>query len=1039
MGRTPDILLVDDRRENLFALETLLKGMDCTPHSATSGDRALALTLEHDFALAIVDVQMPGMDGYELVELLRANPETSQIPVIFVSAAYADEQHLFKGYETGAVDYIVKPFEPAVLLGKVRVFLELAQYRFNLEGIIQQRTHTITETSQLLKAVAEFSTALLNLGLNGDFSHETHQALGKVARSVMAERAYTLLMKPDRSEMHICHEWHASGVVVEDGAGHSLDPSEFPWLMTQIARGQCALVSSLATQPADIRAELARLGSGSTRSYLLVPLRSGTSWRGLIGFDVNGESDTLPTAFHELLLMLGNALTGALTRHETMNALRESEHRFRNVATMNWVWEADADGHYTYSSNKIKDVLGLSPTDILGRSVLDFIAEPMRARIDDELRRQLDAGIPIIELECTKVTSSGEQRQVQTSCVAIRDKTGALKGIRGTTKDITERRAAEQSLAQFKTIFDTASFGAAIADLEGNITYCNKCFAEMHGYQQQDLQAGHVSLLIDRSSRLSWDNIIDDVIGQQGPNARELQHRRQDGSVFPALSVCTLVQDSHNEAHAIATTTIDLTERKALQDQLQQAQRMESIGRLAGGVAHDFNNMLGVILGQLDIAGIRIQRGESADSCFAEIKNAAERSVSLTRQLLAFARIQTVAPERLNLNDAVEGMLILLQRLIGENITLDWHPGKNLQPVIMDPAQFDQILVNLCINARDAISSSGRIGIETDNCVVDESRCAEHDGCRQGNFVRLSIDDNGSGMDPETLQHAFEPFFTTKGTGKGTGLGLATVYGAVRQNGGFVEMESQPGQGTRCIIYLPVDDSSDMDAPTSLSLDANLHAHGKETVLIVEDELAYLETMAEKLRHFGYQVLTANGAEAALRIAEQHEGRIDLLLTDVVMPEVDGKQLASRLTSMFPHIKCLFMSGYPSDIIADRGVLDSGIRLLHKPATSEDLACAVRDALGDTPALAKTTLVARLDGRSHPDTLSGIALPDALINDMRNAIHDGDMLLFKELIQPIKSDAPDVVAYLDRLADQYDLEQIDNYLQTMESSHEHQR
>ncbi len=1036
MGRVPEILLVDDRRENLFAMETLLKEMDCVLHKALDGDAALALTLDHDFALAIVDVQMPGMDGYELVEFLRANPSTSQIPVIFVSAAYADEQHLFKGYETGAVDYIVKPFEPSVLLGKVRVFLELAQYRFNLENIIQERTQTIADTNRLLKAVADFSTSLLNLSVESEFITDTNKALGRVCDVLGASRVYTLLLRRDKSCLHMCHEWRATGKPAQEEGSRDFTCSELPWMSGVVKEGASVDVIDNHQQSQDIRDELKKLGSENAHALLLVPMRAGFEWQGLIVFEVNENQDGFSPSTRELLKTVGNALTGAISRHETMNALSDSEERFRNVATMNWVWEADARGRYSYSSRKVKDLLGYLPADIIGRSYLDLIEPVMRTDFERELQRQLEKGSAVIEMEFEKIAIDGQVRQMQTSCVPIRDADGSLIGLRGTDKDVTERRAAEQTLIQFKAIFDNASFGAAIADLDGRITYCNRCFAEMHGYNQDELIGGLLSNLRDELAQPGWDKIIQEVLENEGAEAREVQHQRADGVTFPVLTVCTLVRNSRDEPSGIATTAIDLTERKALQEQLQQAQRMESIGRLAGGVAHDFNNMLGVILGQLDIAVLRVNRGETPESSFSEIRNAAERSVALTRQLLAFARIQTVSPVKLNVNQAVSGMLSLLQRLIGENITLDWNPGKGISPVMIDPAQFDQILINLCINARDAIQGSGRIGIEVDNCIVDESSCSQHDGCKAGPYVRLSIDDDGSGMNSDTLQHAFEPFYSTKGTGKGTGLGLATVYGAVHQNGGFIEMTSQPGQGTRCNIYLP---HASAEAANDQSISPSNFCSvpgGTETILVVEDEPAYLNTMAEKLGHLGYRVLTADGAEEALQVIDAHEGCIDLLLTDVVMPGIDGKELVRRLSEKYPGIKSLYMSGYPNDIIADHGVINSDAKLLHKPASTEDLAISVRHALGESVDMIGIEIESSEASLRQNDRLDKV--PGETLEGLRESVQDGDMLAFKKRLVTLQPLDSDMARYLGELADRYAFEQIESYLSTMEAAHERQ-
>ena len=399
-----------------------------------------------------------------------------------------------------------------------------------------------------------------------------------------------------------------------------------------------------------------------------------------------------------------------------------------------------------------------------------------------------------------------------------------------------------------------------------------------------------------------------------------------------------------------ATIFQDITERKRveeektkLQDQLLQSQKMESIGRLAGGVAHDFNNMLGVILGHAEMAIDKVGSNQSCLANLEEIRKAAQRSADLTRQLLAFARKQTVSPRVIDLNKTVEAMLKMLRRLIGEDIQLNWLPVADLWPVKLDPSQIDQILANLCVNARDAIAGVGKVTIETANVSFDEAYCAAHPGFVPGDYVRLAVSDDGCGMDKEILGKLFEPFFTTKGVGKGTGLGLSTIYGIVRQNDGFINVYSEPGHGTTFRIYLPKHIGKDELIRTE-SLQNRLMS-GQETILVVEDEAAILNLSKLMLEGQGYRVLTAGTPAEAIRLAEKHAGEIHLLMTDVVMPEMNGRDLAKKLLSLYPNLKRLFMSGYTANVIAHHNVLDEGVHFIQKPFSIKDLAAMVRKAL----------------------------------------------------------------------------------------------
>ena len=386
----------------------------------------------------------------------------------------------------------------------------------------------------------------------------------------------------------------------------------------------------------------------------------------------------------------------------------------------------------------------------------------------------------------------------------------------------------------------------------------------------------------------------------------------------------------------------DITEKISLERQLQQARKMEAIGRLAGGIAHDFNNMLAVIIGYAELALADLEPGQPLLDNLQRIKTAAEHSADLTRQLLAFARRQTVVPRLLDLNETVEGMLKMLWRLIGENVDLAWLPTE-VWPIKMDPSQINQILTNLCVNARDAIKGVGKITIETSGITFDETYCAGHTGFIPGDYVMLAVSDDGDGMDKETMDKIFEPFFTTKESGIGTGLGLATVYGIVKQNNGFINVYSERGHGSVFKLYLPRH-AAETETVQKES-EALPVALGHETILLVEDNPAMLGIGRLMLEKFGYHVLVASTPGDAIHVARSHEGEIHLLITDVIMPEMNGLDLSGDLASIYPGLKCLFMSGYTGDIIARHGFLDKGINFIQKPFSKKQLAVKVREVL----------------------------------------------------------------------------------------------
>lgn len=442
---------------------------------------------------------------------------------------------------------------------------------------------------------------------------------------------------------------------------------------------------------------------------------------------------------------------------------------------------------------------------------------------------------------------------------------------------------------------------------------------------------GHVALKRFLTVPVISDGSIVAVVG--------VANKESDYSVAEATQL-TLFMDAVWKIAAHKRAEI---EQISLLSQLHQAQKMESVGRLAGGVAHDFNNMLSVIIGHAEIVLQRMDPDQTSYSSIIEIRKAAQRSADLTRQLLAFARKQTVIPRVVDLNEAVEGMLNMLQRLIGENIHLTWKRGANLWPVMVDSSQVDQIMANMCVNARDSIADIGEIIIETGNCSFDEHDCKSHNYTLPGDYVKIVVSDSGKGMDKETLDHIFEPFFTTKGVGEGTGLGLATIYGVVKQNNGFVNVYSEPGIGTTFTIYLPRYKGKSEQSQREVTAESSHRGH--ETILLVEDEPAILEMTSMLLTELGYTVLKASTPDGAIHLAQEHSAEINLLITDVIMPKMNGGELATRLLSIRPQIKLLFMSGYTADIIAHHGVLDEGVHFIQKPFLMNDFADKLREVL----------------------------------------------------------------------------------------------
>ncbi len=509
------------------------------------------------------------------------------------------------------------------------------------------------------------------------------------------------------------------------------------------------------------------------------------------------------------------------------------------------------------------------------------------------------------------------------------------------TRDITERKQAEQALIEseerFRSYIEHSPIGVYISDKAGNLIDVNQAACADTGYSRNELLQMNFIDLHPPERQEAAVSQFQSIFTEKKLSA-EIPFLRKDGSQGTWALNAIFLPDQQVMGFAA-----DITEQKSLEDQLMQSQKMETVGGLAGGGAHDFNNMLSVIMGHLEMALDELDPAEIMYSDLQEAYKSAERSADLTAQLLAFARKQTVAPVPLNLNDTIAGMLKMLERLIGEDIDLLWKPGTDLAPVKMDPSQIDQMLANLCINARDAIRNTGKITIETGNVSFDEAYCASHADFFPGSYVMLAVSDDGCGMDKEIFSHLFEPFFTTKSVGQGTGLGLATVYGIVKQNNGFINVYSEPGEGTTFRIYLPeINVQPDAEHPAGPSQSS---AAGEETILLVEDEPAILKVTTMMLERMGYTVLPASSPVEGIRLAKEFAGEIDLLITDVIMPEMNGRDLAHELLSHYPQLKRLFMSGYTANTIAHHGVLDPGVEFIQKPFSIQDLSTRVREVL----------------------------------------------------------------------------------------------
>jgi PAS domain S-box-containing protein len=672
-------------------------------------------------------------------------------------------------------------------------------------------------------------------------------------------------------------------------------------------------------------------------------------------------------------MLVGSVLTGAcafvvrstLRRREELERLvaertlelRRSEERFRTLfkmAPMPLV-NISLEGKVLDVNNSLTQTMGYTLDDLPTLDTVWMLAFPdpdLRNQVTSAWRKDLEQArnthADMEPFEGPVWCKDGTSRIMVFVTALVKDT--IIIGF----FDITERREKEDALQKnmelLRATFNATTDGIVVVNKDLRVTQANQQFYKMWqvppDLQQTDDDVVLRECIMEQlEDPAGFQNMVDTFYDSRIQNMCEIPLK--NGRVVECYSA-PMIMDGNEigrvwDFRDISERKQAEEERKKLHEQLFQSQKMEAVGILAGGIAHDFNNMLGAIIGYADLTLAAMEPANQFRKNLERILDAAKRSADITRQLLAFARKQTIAPVAVHLNEAVEAILPMIQRLIGENIALLWVPGTGPCTISIDPSQLDQILINLCVNARDAIADVGRITIETDKVVFDEAYCAAHVGFVPGDYVLLSVSDNGCGIDKETLNHIFEPFFTTKGLGHGTGMGLATIYGIVRQNEGFINVYSESAIGTTFRVYLPSYTAEAVQLPrTDTPASAST---GHETILLVEDEPLILEMAQAMLTNLGYTVLPVGTPGEALRLAREHTGEIHLLMTDVVMPEMNGRDLARSLRSIRPRLKRLFMSGYTANVIVHNGVLEDHVHFIQKPFSIINLAVKIREAL----------------------------------------------------------------------------------------------
>ncbi len=650
-------------------------------------------------------------------------------------------------------------------------------------------------------------------------------------------------------------------------------------------------------------------------------------------------------------------------RKQAEVALKESEKRFRLlVQNSNDIIEIiDQNGNHMYLSDQVTRILGYEPEDLVGKLCFDGVHPDDLQHAMEIFSDGLQVPGSVHKAEYRFLHKNGGYVDLETvGCNLLHDPT--VKGIVLNVRDITERKRVELERVNreifLNRILDQSPFATWISDSEGYVIRTNQVLRNTLNVTDEEMVGKYNVLqdpvivqngLLDRVKRVFTEG--ETITVELSWHGEDLPRTRFENATSVEVSATLFpIFDSANNLTNVVCNWIDISDHKQaerekarLEIQLQQAMKMEAIGRLAGGVAHDFNNLLTGITGNVQLALMDVTPDHPLADFLSEIDQAAESAAALTRQLLAFSRKQLIEPKRLDLNELISSLNKMLTRLIGEDVELKTIKEKHLGVVKIDPGQCEQILVNLAVNARDAMPNGGKLVIETENVELDEEYCRLHTNAVPGHYVRMVVSDNGHGISDEVKEHLFEPFFTTKPKGRGTGLGLATIYGTVKQAGGNIEVYSEVGKGTAFKIYLPIVEEQ------TTRLNGNQVSTkmqgGKETILLVEDEKVVRDLAIRILTRLGYRVLKAANGESALKLVQQFDGPIDLLMTDVVMPGMNGRQLAEKLVTFYPDIKILYSSGYTENTIAHHGVIEEGLNFIGKPYSLQNLAKKLREVL----------------------------------------------------------------------------------------------
>jgi PAS domain S-box-containing protein len=942
--KRPVILTIDDEAVIRSSFRNFLEDLDYTVFEAENGRVGLEVFKREKPDLILVDLRMPEVDGLDV--LAKVNEINSDTPIIVVSGTGVINDAV-EALHRGAWDYILKPVEDLVVLQhsvekgleRARFIRENRAYQEHLEEEVARRTGELESANLDLQRLNTRLRSIVQstntLTVCSRLSQLGEMLLVEFAKNMTAEGG-SLYLRAERGYELI----------------HTLDPGHAPETIPfPLPEGSiCArlirerkpiLIEDLRREDGLCSSDWGGYRDGSLLAFPL-PEEKARETSGLLFLH-----NKITPPFSQQDLELGAIL--ASYSHERIHTvaateeLQRREERYRNIfeSILDAYSEVSiADGIILELSPSIKEISGYEREELLGKSIFDYYSQP-GART--ELLRALKEKSYVNDYEIHLRNKAGKDIACSVSVRLSPDEDGNPSTIVGTLRDISERKRVEEAMYRQSEALEQSPDGITISDLEGHLQFGNSAWAKMHGYTAEELP-GQSLLMFHTDEQIEKEMMpFMAKVKERGGFSKEIWHMKKNGSVFPAMVSASVLCNELGEPIGLIMIAHDNTDQRSLEAQLFQAQKMESVGRLAGGIAHDFNNLLSPILGYSEILLSEFPADDPRSEDLQEILNAANRARDLNRQLLAFSRKQVLEMKIINLNKVVSDFEKILQRTVRDDIELMVNLEDNLWNVYADVSQLEQIIMNLVVNAQDAMPRGGQMSLCTRSVTVDVAYAESHPGMEPGNYVALEMCDSGEGIDEEKLQRIFDPFFTTKEQGKGTGLGLATVHGIVKQHNGHISVQSKVGQGSVFTILLPEEEG--VAISTESGKDKAIAEGGSETILVVEDSESVCALVCSILRKYGYNVLVAHEPDEACKVVEDYTDTIHLLLTDVVMPQMNGKELFEHLHAFLGDLKVIYTSGYTSDVIAKHGILDKSVDFVQKPVSVRILAKTVREVL----------------------------------------------------------------------------------------------